>query len=387
MNNSLHFLHIFPNFAPGGMELRVTRIINGMGREVRHTILALLGNYDAREFIAPGIQVDCPAPPAKGNIFRSVQEFRSIFGKYEPDLLLTYNWGSIDAVFSAWIAGVRPMVHHECGFGSEESVRLKTRRVVARRLLLRRPFAVAVTSRTLRDISIQRFKIPPGKVRWIRTGVDGERFRPGLSRDWRRQAGVRDEELLFGFLGGLRPEKNLGFLLRAFAAARIPNAKLALLGDGAERSQLERAAREAGIAEHVIFAGRISDPTACLAALDVFVLSSCTEQTSNALLEAMACGLPAVSTDVGDSRELLGDAGPPVLVPVGDLPAYTDAMTVLAGNPELRRSLGVANRQRCLEQYPLERMIREYEALYEAAYRDHWRGPTVNSSITSSETL
>jgi glycosyltransferase involved in cell wall biosynthesis len=368
MSNSVHFLHIFPNFAPGGMELRVTRIINGMGPEVRHTILALLGNYDAREFIDRGIRVDCPAPPAKVDIFRSVREFRTIFGKCEPDLLLTYNWGSIDAVLSAWIVGVRPIVHHECGFGSEESERLKTRRVLARRLLLRRAFAVAVTSRTLRDISIQRFKLPPDKVRWIRTGVDGERFRPGLSRDWRRQVGVSDGELLFGFLGGLRPEKNLGLLLRAFAAARLPNAKLALVGDGAERAELGQAAREAGIAERVLFPGRMSDPTVCLAALDVFVLSSCTEQTSNSLLEAMACGLPAVSTDVGDSRELLGDAGPPVLVPSKDLQAYTHALTALACNPEFRQRLGAANRRRCLEQYPLERMIREYAALYEAAY-------------------
>src|SRR5271154_781395 len=78
MNKGLHFLHIFPNFAPGGMELRVTRIINGMGPEVRHTILALLGNYDARDFIASGIQVDYPAPPAKANIVRYVGELRAI---------------------------------------------------------------------------------------------------------------------------------------------------------------------------------------------------------------------------------------------------------------------------------------------------------------------
>ena len=219
----------------------------------------------------------------------------------------------------------------------------------------------------MREISVRQFKLPPDKVRWIRTGIDEERFRPGLSRDWRRQVGVGDDELLFGFVGVLRAEKNLRFLLRAFAAARIPKAKLALVGDGAERSLLEQVAREEGIAEHVCFSGRVSDPARCLAAFDVFVLSSCTEQTSNALLEAMACGLPAISTDVGDSSEMLGDTGPPVIVPTGDLPAYTNAMRVLAYNPELRERLGVANRRRCLENYRLERMVREYEALYEAA--------------------
>jgi glycosyltransferase involved in cell wall biosynthesis len=285
----------------------------------------------------------------------------------DPDLLLTYNWGAIDALVSAWTAGFRPIVHHECGFGSEESVSLKPMRVLVRRILLPRTFAVAVTSRTMREISIRQFKLPPDKVRWIRTGIDEERFRPGLSRDWRRQVGVGDDELLFGFVGVLRAEKNLRFLLRAFAAARIPKAKLALVGDGAERSLLEQVAREEGIGEHVFFSGRVPDPARCLAALDVFVMSSCTEQTSNALLEVMACGLPAISTDVGDSSEMLGNPGPPVIVPIGDLPAYANALTVLASSPEFRARLGAANRHRCLEDYRLERMVREYEALYEAA--------------------
>ena len=125
--------------------------------------------------------------------------------------------------------------------------------------------------------------------------------------------------------------------------------------------------REEGIGEQVLFTGKISDPAQCLAAFDVFVLSSCTEQTSNSLLEAMACGLPAISTDVGDSSAMLGGSGPPVIVPSGDLSAFTNALRVLADSPELRERLGVANRQRCFESYRLEDMIREYEALYEAA--------------------
>jgi glycosyltransferase involved in cell wall biosynthesis len=368
MNGRLRFLHIFPNFGPGGMELRVTRIINGMGPDISHTILALLGNYDARAFIDPGVRVECLASRPGTGLIRSVWALRALLQEVKHDLLLTYNWGSMDAVLSTWTTGFRPMVHHECGFGPEESVGLKRRRIWARRILLRRVLGVAVTSRTLREITIQQYGVPPGKVRWIRTGIDVERFRPGLTREWRRQAGVGDDELLFGFVGVLRTEKNLPFLLRAFAKAGISNARLVLVGDGAERLALEQTAREEGIAGRVLFTGRVPEPAVYLAALDVFLLCSTTEQTSNALLEAMSCGLPAVSTDVGDSREMLGNTGSPAIVPPGDLEGYAAALRTLAGSAECRERLGTANRKRCLEQYRVERMVREYEALYRAAY-------------------
>jgi L-malate glycosyltransferase len=365
MNKGRHFLHIFPGFGIGGMELRSTRIINGMGPGVRHTIVSLMGTYEAREFIHPDIQVECPAPPANISFFSYVRELRKLIRQQDPDVLLTYNWGAIDAVLSAWTSKRRPLVHHECGFGTEESVNLKARRVWARRILLRRASAVAVTSRTLCEISVRQYKLPPDRVHWIRTGVDVQRFRPGLSAKWRHEAGVRDNELLFGFVGGLRPEKNLHFLLRAFATAQIPEGKLVLVGDGAERPRLEQAARDHGIADRVLFTGRVSAPEKYLAALDIFLLSSSTEQTSNAMLEAMACGLPAVSTDVGDGRELLGDTGAPAVIPPGDLGAYADALVALARSAELRARLGAANRQRCVDQYSLESMVRGYEALYE----------------------
>jgi glycosyltransferase involved in cell wall biosynthesis len=369
MSKRLHFLHIFPNFGPGGMELRVTRIINGIGPEVRHTIVALLGNHDARHFIDSGIQTNFPIPPPKGAVVPYVWAMRGILSKVQPDLLLTYNWGSIDALLGAWSARFRPIVHHECGFGSDEAMGLKPGRVLARQILLRQAFSVAVTSRTLRDISVKQFKLPADRVSWIRTGIDVERFRPGLSRGWRARVGIREDELLFGFVGVLRAEKNLPLLLRAFVEARIPNTKVVLVGDGPDRPVLEQSVRDQGLADRVIFTGRVPDPLTVLAALDVFVLSSCTEQTSNALLEAMACGLPAIATGVGDSSEMLGHPGPPMIVPSGDVQAYSEALRALALSPDLRRRLGTKNRKRCLEQYRLERMVHEYESLYQAAYR------------------
>ena len=260
-------------------------------------------------------------------------------------------------------------IHNECGFGADEAVRLKTGRVLARRVVLNPIFGVAVTSQTLRDIAIRQFRLPSRKVHWIRTGVDVDRFRPGLSRQWRRDLGITDDEVVFGFLGALRPEKNLPLLLRAFAAARVPNSRLLLIGDGGLRPELEQLTRTLGLDGRVLFPGYAPDPAAALAALDVFTLSSSTEQTSNSLLEAMACGLPAVVTDVGDSRIVLGDEAPSFTSPPGDEGAYAAALSAMARSPELRKEWGERNRRRCVAEYPQDRMIRDYHALYRAAYK------------------
>jgi glycosyltransferase involved in cell wall biosynthesis len=122
-----------------------------------------------------------------------------------------------------------------------------------------------------------------------------------------------------------------------------------------------------GIVGRVVFAGQVPDPQPWLRVLDVFVMSSATEQTPNALLEAMACGLPAICTDVGDCAEILGLPGWPAVVAPGDLPAYVDALRAFAGDRELRQARGTANRERVVSLYSSERMIREYAAMYYAA--------------------
>jgi glycosyltransferase involved in cell wall biosynthesis len=180
--------------------------------------------------------------------------------------------------------------------------------------------------------------------------------------------------MLFGTVCRLRPEKNISFLLRTFARAELPDARLAIVGDGPMRGRWETLASQLGIADRVTFASVTDDPASCYAALDVFVMSSTTEQMPNALLEAMACGLPAICTDVGDSREMLGNAGPPAVVPRGD-DAYTAALTTIAGSGELRARLGAANRARCVEHYSLDRMVLQVSEVYDAAIRSARRRP------------
>jgi glycosyltransferase involved in cell wall biosynthesis len=265
------------------------------------------------------------------------------------------------------VAPLCPVIHNECGFGPEEAAGMKARRVLMRRLVLNRIYTTVVVSRRLLAIAREQFKLRPQKVRWIRTGVDVERFHAGREAGWRSRFGLSEEDLVFGYVGGLRTEKRLDLLLTAFAKAGAGSAKLVLIGEGNCRRDLQELVDVLGIASRVVFAGQVQDPRSWLRALDVFVMSSATEQTPNALLEAMACGLPAICTDVGDCADILGLSVPPAVVPSGDVEAYADALLVFAGDRELRLARGMANRQRAVTQYSSKRMIQEYAALYCAA--------------------
>ena len=188
--NALRLMHVFPSFNPGGAELRMARIMNGLGARANHAVLALNGMVGAREHIDDSVPVHFIEPPPPSRQLAYVRALRRIIAAEAPDLLLTYNWGSMEAVMASWVSGL-PLVHNECGFGADEATRLKLRRVLARRVLLRRAYGVAVTANVMRETVMRRFGVPSRKVFWIRTGVDVERFRPGDGQAWRDSAGIR----------------------------------------------------------------------------------------------------------------------------------------------------------------------------------------------------
>jgi glycosyltransferase involved in cell wall biosynthesis len=281
-----------------------------------------------------------------------------------PDLTITYNWGAIDTVLGAELSGFAPVIHTEDGFNADEAARLKPRRVIARHVLLNRIALTVVVSKTLLSIARDQYKLSPGKVRFIPNGVDTDHFQPQPEKSLRRQLGISGETLLFGYIGRLGWEKNLPWLVRTFCRARLDGAKLILVGEGPARPPIEAVIQELGAHDRVILAGSSDQPAAFVAAFDALVMSSFTEQASLALLEAMASGLPVVSTDVGDSRDMLVPGQSRFVVPVDDEAGYIRALRELAANPGVRSRLGSENRARCVEVYSLSAMIAAYRDLY-----------------------
>lgn len=368
MDRPPRLLHIFPTFGPGGTELRMASILNGLGDSFRHMIIPLNGQRGAAERLNRNVEVEfLRAPAGRGSVLYPLA-LRRVVLSARPDLLVTYNWGAIDAVLGCMIAPPCSIVHNECGFGPDEASSFKRRRVWIRHVALQRVFCTIVVSRLLYRIALTRFGLSEGTLRFIQTGVDTGRFTPGRDHDLRRQWGATDETVVFGFAGGLRGEKNLHVLLRAFREAALPmDARLVLFGDGPDRGELEQLAGDLGIGERVLFHGHAADVSRVMPSFDVFVMSSLTEQTPNALLEAMACGLPVIATNVGDCADLVGADGTPFIIEAHDQIAYAAALRHLAESRELRRTLGAKNRTRAVAEFSKERMIREYADVYHKA--------------------
>jgi glycosyltransferase involved in cell wall biosynthesis len=203
----------------------------------------------------------------------------------------------------------------------------------------------------------------------IRNGIDISRYSAAtVSRDeWRASHGFSSEDLLFLCVARFYLQKNHKMLIEAFASgpARIPNANLVLAGEGSLRGDIERQARDLGIAAKVHFLGRREDVPEVLAACDVFALASLWEGNPLSVMEAMAAGLPAVVTAVGGVPELVASEKQGIVVPPGDSLALSSALMRLATDPAMRRAMGLAAAKRAQAEFDDRNMVEAYESLYD----------------------
>lgn len=361
-----HLLHVFPSFTRGGVPIRIAGIVNLLGDAYRHTIVAMDGCFDCRSRLDPDLGVALASPPEMAvNLPRRVTRLRACLRASAPDLLLTYNWGAIEWTLANALAPLAPHLHFESGFGPEEADGQLRRRALMRRVALRRVARVVVPSQTLVRIATHTWKLNPDLVAYVPNGVDVAAFeqppKPGAIPELAGAEG----HLLVGTLAPLRREKNLARLVRAFAAAHgAANATLAIAGDGPERGALETLAAGLGIENRVVFLGHVERVADVLARLDVFAMSSDTEQMPNSLLQAMAAGLPVVATDVGDVKHILPGENAPFVVPKRDEALLAEAMGRVLADGALRARLGQANRDHVKAHYGMERMLDAYARLY-----------------------
>ena len=361
-------LHVFPSFGLGGVPLRICDIVNSFGEDYRHIFVALDGDLSAKGRLAPALDARCRALrlPRYG-LRATVKAYRSLFQEERPDLLLTYNWGAVECALANSLRRPLPHIHFESGFGPEESERQLTRRVLFRRLALRRSHRIVVPSRRLFGLATDNWRFQRSRVELIPNGVDAARFDgcPGRSV---RLASVGDAEgVTIGTVAPLRSEKNLGRLLAAFAELERDDLRLVIAGDGGERQALESLAGRLGISRKTRFLGHREDVPAVLRSLDVFALTSDTEQMPNSLLQAMATGRPVAAVDVGDVAAILPPASRDFVCVKEDRAGLTRNLLRLVDDAALREELGEVNQAHVRAVYGLEQMIGAYRTLFEQA--------------------
>jgi glycosyltransferase involved in cell wall biosynthesis len=155
-------------------------------------------------------------------------------------------------------------------------------------------------------------------------------------------------------------------LLHAFRqVADTTPARLIIAGDGSERSTLEAQAAGLGIGQRVQFTGHLDDPSPLYRSIDVFTLSSDTEQMPLSVLEAMAAGLPVAATDVGDIASMVAAENRPFITPL-DETALAKAIASLISDPALRQRVGAANREKAVAEFGQVGMIAAWRTLFDS---------------------
>ncbi len=364
-----HLLHVFPSFGIGGLPLRMARIINHFGSRLRHTLVALDENFEAARNFADDLDLALlPLGEHRRGMIRTLCAGISVLRRLRPDLLVTYNWGAIEWAMANRLFPFARQLHVEAGFGKEEADAQLRRRVLFRRWALARAGTVVVPSHGLEDLARRVWRLPPERVAYVPNGVDVERF-ADPPRDLISGFTRRPGELVVGTVAPLRPEKNIGRLLRAFAGLDDPSldgsppARLIVAGEGTERAALVRLAAELGLAERVVFTGQVA-AEAVLGTFDVFALSSDTEQMPNAVLEAMAANRAVAAVDVGDVKDMICAANREFVVPRDDVRALSRAVSRLLGDPATRARLGRDNRRRAVEMFSQDRMFTAYSLIF-----------------------
>lgn len=360
----LRLLHVFPSFGIGGAQIRFAQIANHFGTRHRHFVLAIDEDFGTAALLHPDVAIErLDAGFPKQKALAHVRDMRRLMRQVSPDILLTYNWGSIEwALANRWLPIVRRHLHFEDGFGPEESAGQIPRRVWFRRLALGgRHTTLVIPSKVLERLALEHWGIAAARVHYLPNGIDLKRFAAPSSM----AAETATRELVVGTIARLRPEKNIARLLAAFAcAATGRKARLLVVGDGAERAALERQGAAPTFAGRVNFHGATDRPEDLLRQMDIFALSSDTEQMPISLLEAMASALPVASTDVGDVANMLPEENARFVRGARDEAHLAAQLARLLDDAALRHSLGAANRLQAEREFDESRMLERYEALF-----------------------
>jgi len=243
----------------------------------------------------------------------------------------------------------------------------RRRRILANRLLLQRRDRVVGVGEVVRKALIVNEGIPARRVGVVHNGVDLTPYRQFADRaEVRRELRLADEDFVLIQVARLVPIKDHLTALRTLqkTVCQLPQARLVLVGEGPEENAIREFISRHHLHDHVRFLGLRSDVPRLLPAADAFLLTSINEGIPLTVIEAMAAGLPIVSTDVGGVAEVVRDGETGLLARPGDVEGLAHHVLRLGASPEERTHMGRAGRERALALFSEDGMVAAYDRLY-----------------------
>jgi glycosyltransferase involved in cell wall biosynthesis len=356
-----HILHIFATFNVGGTEVRTCNIINHFQNEFRHTIRVLKSGTAARSFLTGTADVSFNNTEFPIGVIAAIRTAQKEIKELKPDLIITYTWGAIEWLIANALSRYAPHIHAEDGFTDEAPDTQNPKRLLFRRLFFRFADTVIVPAKVLEDVAKKYWWLPSRKITMIPNSVNIDRFTPAKRDD------SRHSKVILGIIGTLYPVKNHKRLFDAFAKISTKDiCELWVIGSGPDEHELKEYVKNSGLNDQIRFLGIRTDTEQLLQKVDIFCLSSDHEQMPLTILEAMASGLPVVSTDVGDIQQMVASENKKFIVPLQKIDLYIDALNQFIENPFLRKCVGMANRMHCEKYYSQETMYQSYRQLIQS---------------------
>lgn len=364
----MHVMHILGGFGPGGAEMGVVRLIKAMNHpEIQHSVCSISSELGMKSYLPSSVQ--CHSLGLDGPNRLAFKTMAKLFKATDVDIAHVNNiapW--FDVAMASKISGSRCIqTFHGVEDRTIQFSWLKKQMLYAAWKCTDHLTAV---SDAAADLFSELTGIGRSHVYVINNGVDTRFFSPAAGErknGLKRKLGFPETAVVTGCVAALRPVKNHKGLLAAFrTVVNInENAILVFVGDGPLRQDLETQARSMHIMEKVIFSGRKDNVDDYLKSFDLFVLNSRTEGLSYAILEAMACGLPVVCTDVGGNTQLIGHEKDGFLYPDDDLQSLSGYILRMIDDPGERKVLGENARKKIKKHYSMENMVKSYQTLYQ----------------------
>lgn len=357
--NIAHFVHFMGH---GGLENRINRMfVAWQDRPIQFTVFSLRpADKDSHPLQLPPNVTHIPLNLPPGTRWSTITHLADTLKSRQIHISHSHNWVSMaEGIVAAKLARTPLVFHGEHGAKAFEPGETRVHRTIAQGLLAHGADRIVCVNEPIRQRLQQLWRMASHRLEVIPNGVDLGRFAPRASERKR---------LVVGSVGRLAAVKDFATLVRAVAVLRDKSPAIELqcviYGSGPEQVSLSRLISSLSLGEQVILAGPTDTPEACYGEIDVFVNSSLSEGMSNTLLEAMACGLPLVCSDIKGNRSWLRDNENCRFFPRGDAEGLAAILSDLSTRADERRRFGHNNRARVEKEFDNHFFLERYAALY-----------------------